>query len=70
MLRAEIPQRSEVNISVYNQLGQMVYSARKPEYSGALQEQITLHQPAGIYFLQLSFDSRVLNEKMVIEDLR
>lgn len=62
-------ERRDVQIRIFNQLGQVIYSEIKSQSAGEATEQISLvGQPAGIYLLQLLCAEEQLNEKIIIRD--
>lgn len=67
MIELYVPEQNDLNIRIYNQLGQIVYSHKKTQFSGELKERLSLNdQPTGIYFLQLTSGDKTFNEKVII----
>ncbi len=63
----EMPERGNVNIRVYNQLGQTVYSEVE-YYSESFKKQITTNQPSGIYLIQLTTGNRSFSKRVIIRN--
>jgi hypothetical protein len=69
MIDYSIEKETDLQIKIYNHIGQAVYSDLRMKFSGALKEEIRLaNQPAGMYYLQLQHSDKQLNEKIIIRN--
>jgi hypothetical protein len=58
-----------VNISVYNLVGKLVYQSDNNSNNGALVKDIQLNDAAsGVYFIKVASDDKVTTKKVVIEN--
>jgi len=66
-LAMEVTEPTDVNIRIYNQLGQLVYSDVKLHHEGELKENLSLaDHPSGIYFIRVAYGENVFDEKVVV----
>ncbi len=67
MIELETVEQIDIHVRIFNHLGQVVYADVKRGFTGELKEQIQLDkQPAGMYFLQVSYGGNIFNEKIIV----